>query len=54
MRMALTVKQIKEEYGITRYVLMKCKKKGIIKLHRPNGKDYLILRDEIERAIKSS
>lgn len=54
MRNAMTIQQVKEEYRITRYVLMKWQREKRIKLHRPNGRDYIILRSELEEAIKAS
>ncbi len=54
LRPVLTIKEVKEQYHISRYVLHKWAKEGRIKLHRPNCRDYIIVREELERAIKAS
>lgn len=51
---ALTVKQVKEAYNLSRYTLLKFADNGFLKIHRPNGKQMLFLRDEIENAIRMS
>lgn len=50
----LTIKQIREQYGISRYVLMKWAEEDKIKLHKPNGRDYLIAREDVESAYRLS
>jgi len=51
---ALTVKQVKEEYNISRYVLKRWAKEGKIELHRPNCRDLIFMRADIEAAIRKS
>lgn len=51
---ALTVKQVKEAYNLSRYTLLKFSKQGFLSVHKPNGRQMLFLRDEIEKAIRMS
>lgn len=50
----LTIKEAADQYNVSRFVLMKWQSEGRIKLHRPNGRDYVILREELEAVIKAS
>lgn len=54
MKMALTVKQVTEEYGISRYTLMQMVASGRLKIRKANFKAYLIMRSDLEQAIKAS
>jgi hypothetical protein len=50
----LTIAQVKETYGLSRYILMEAVNNGQLAAYRPNRRDYLFKPNDIELFIESS
>jgi len=50
----LTIAQVKETYGLSRYILMEAVNNGQLAAYRPNRRDYLFKPEDVEKFILST